>query len=442
MLKIAKFGGSSCASSEQFEKVKNIVMADRDRKYIVVSAPGKRNGKDTKVTDLFISLYEAVQKKKGIEEIVEKIKRRYQEIIEGLSLSISLEEDFSEIVRRLTAGDSLDYAASRGEYLNARVMAEYLGFPFIDAERLIFFSGDSCDFKKTEEVAKSVLSSVEYAVIPGFYGVNENGKVVTFSRGGSDVTGSLIAAAVYADLYENWTDVSGFLVSDPHIVEKPEVIDYITYRELRELSYMGAGVLHEDAIFPVRKEGIPIQIKNTNAPEDHGTMIVANTLKKPRFIITGIAGKKNFCSINIEKAMMNAEIGFIRKVLSVIEENGISVEHTPSGIDTLTLFIHQEELESHEQKVLQGIQRAVNPDLIELESDLSLIAVVGRGMKSSRGVAGRIFSALAHEYINIKMIDQGSSEYNIIIGVKNENFEAAIRAIYNMFVLSALPPKK
>ena len=442
MLKIAKFGGSSCASSEQFEKVKNIVMADRDRKYIVVSAPGKRDGKDTKVTDLFISLYEAVQKKKGIEEIVEKIKRRYQEIIEGLSLSISLEEDFSEIVRSLTAGDSLDYAASRGEYLNARVMAEYLGFPFIDAEQLIFFSGDSCDFKKTEEVAKSVLSSVEYAVIPGFYGVNENGEVVTFSRGGSDVTGSLIAAAVYADLYENWTDVSGFLVSDPHIVEKPEVIDYITYRELRELSYMGAGVLHEDAIFPVRKEGIPIQIKNTNAPEDHGTMIVANTLKKPRFIITGIAGKKNFCSINIEKAMMNAEIGFIRKVLSVIEENGISVEHTPSGIDTLTLFIHQEELESHEQKVLQGIQRAVNPDLIELESDLALIAVVGRGMKSSRGVAGRIFSALAHEYINIKMIDQGSSEYNIIIGVKNENFEAAIRAIYNMFVLSALPNKK
>ena len=442
MLKVAKFGGSSCASSEQFAKVKNIVMSDRDRKYIVVSAPGKRDGKDIKVTDLFIALYEAVQKKKEVEEIVERIKKRYQEIIDGLSLSISLEEDFSEIVSRLMNGDSLDYAASRGEYLNARVMAEYLGFPFVDAEKLIFFSGDSCDFKKTEEMAKSVLSSVEYAVIPGFYGVNEKGEVVTFSRGGSDVTGSLISAAVYADLYENWTDVSGFLVSDPRIVENPEVIDYITYRELRELSYMGAGVLHEDAIFPVRKEGIPIQIKNTNAPEDHGTMIVANTLKKPRFIITGIAGKKNFCSINIEKAMMNAEIGFIRKVLSVIEENGISVEHTPSGIDTLTLFIHQEELESHEQKILQGIQRAVNPDLIELESDLALIAVVGRGMKSSRGVAGRIFSALAHEYINVKMIDQGSSEYNIIIGVKNENFEAAIKAIYNMFVLSVSPVEK
>ena len=429
MLKVAKFGGSSCASSEQFKKVKDIVLSDRDRKYIVVSAPGKRNSKDTKVTDLFLSLYEAVQEKKDgaerkksadgkVEKLLEKIQKRYQEILDGLSLSLSLETEFQEIMKRLLSGASRDYAASRGEFLNAKVMAEYLGFPFIDAEKLIFFSEEGCDFKKTEEVSKELLSTVEYA------------------------TGSLIAAAVYADLYENWTDVSGFLVADPHIVSNPEVIDYITYKELRELSYMGAGVLHEDAIFPVRKEGIPIQILNTNSPQDHGTMIVANTLKKPRFIITGIAGKKHFCSINIEKAMMNSEIGFIRKVLSVIEENGISVEHTPSGIDTLTLFIHQEELESHEQKVLQGIQRAVTPDLIELESDLSLIAVVGRGMKSSRGVAGRIFSALAHEYINIKMIDQGSSEYNIIIGVKNENFEAAIRAIYNMFVLPVSPAKQ
>ena len=453
MVKVAKFGGSSCASSEQFKKVKDIVLSDRDRKYIIVSAPGKRNSKDTKVTDLFLSLYEAVQEKKDgaegkksadgkVEKLLEKIQKRYQEILDGLSLSLSLETEFQEIVKRLLSGASRDYAASRGEFLNAKVMAEYLGFPFIDAEKLIFFSEEGCDFKKTEEVSKELLSAVDYAVIPGFYGVNDKGEVITFSRGGSDVTGSLIAAAVYADLYENWTDVSGFLVADPHIVSNPEVIDYITYKELRELSYMGAGVLHEDAIFPVRKEGIPIQILNTNSPQDHGTMIVANTLKKPRFIITGIAGKKHFCSINIEKAMMNSEIGFIRKVLSVIEENGISVEHTPSGIDTLTLFIHQEELESHEQKVLQGIQRAVTPDLIELESDLALIAVVGRGMKSSRGVAGRIFSALAHEYINIKMIDQGSSEYNIIIGVKNENFEAAIRAIYNMFVLSVSPAKQ
>lgn len=437
MLKIAKFGGSSCASGEQFRKVKEIVMEDRERHYIVVSAPGKRNDQDTKVTDLLLSLYDAVQNKSGAEAILEKIKNRFRDIISDLDLSISLEADFQEIYEKLLAGESRDYAASRGEYLNAKCMADFLGFPFVDAKDMIFFLEDgSCDFEKTEMMSREVLKDLDYAVIPGFYGANGKGATITFSRGGSDVTGSLIAAAVHADLYENWTDVSGFLVADPRIVKNPEVIDYITYRELRELSYMGAGVLHEDAIFPVRKEGIPIQIKNTNATQDHGTMIVANTLKKPRFIITGIAGKKNFCSINIEKAMMNAEIGFIRKVLSIIEENGISVEHTPSGIDTLTLFIHQEELESHEQKVLQGIQRAVNPDLIELEADLSLIAVVGRGMKSSRGVAGRIFSALAHEYINIKMIDQGSSEYNIIIGVKNEDFNAAIKAIYNMFVLS------
>lgn len=438
MLKIAKFGGSSCADAAQFRKVRDIVTADSGRRYIVVSAPGKRDSRDTKVTDMLYQLYSAVEKKSGVEEILSKIENRYQDIIDGLGLDFNLKEDFQEIKEKLEQGANKDYAASRGEYLNGKLMAEFLGFAFVDAAECICFHEDgSCDFKATEERTAERLKGVDYAVIPGFYGVDNAGNTVTFSRGGSDVTGSLLAAALHADLYENWTDVSGFLVADPRIVKEPEVIDYITYRELRELSYMGAGVLHEDAIFPVRKEGIPIQIKNTNRPEDHGTMIVANTLKKPRFVITGIAGKKNFCSINIEKAMMNSEIGFIRKVLSVIEENGISVEHTPSGIDTLTLFIHQEELEHNEQKVLQGIQRAVSPDLIELEADLALIAVVGRGMKSARGVAGRVFSALAHEYINIKMIDQGSSEYNIIIGVRNEDFDAAIKAIYNMFVLSA-----
>ncbi len=437
-MKLVKFGGSSCASAEQFKKVREIVFSDPARRYVVVSAPGKRFPKDEKVTDLLYLLYEDLREGRGMERQLPKIERRYQEIIDGLSLSLSLEEDFREIRERLLAGESCAYAASRGEYLNAKLMAEYLGFPFLDAGELIAFRPDGeCDFRETERRVGERLRDMEKAVIPGFYGLDPEGRTVTFSRGGSDVTGSLIAAGLHADLYENWTDVSGFLVADPRIVRKPEVIDYITYRELRELSYMGASVLHEDAIFPVRKEGIPIQIKNTNRPGDHGTMIVANTLKKPRFIITGIAGKKNFCSINIEKAMMNSEIGFIRKVLSVIEENGISVEHTPSGIDTMTLFIHQEELISNEQKVLQGIQRAVNPDLIELEADLALIAVVGRGMKSARGVAGRVMSALAHDYINIKMIDQGSSEYNIIIGVRNEDFEAAIRAIYNMFVLSA-----
>ena len=438
MIKVAKFGGSSCASAEQFRKVKDIVLSDKSRHYIVVSAPGKRASGDTKVTDLLYRLQDAVADEKKFQETLQTIKDRYQEIIDGLGLDFSLAADFDRIEQDLKAGADRDYAASRGEFLNAKLMAAYLGFSFIDSASCFVFKEDrSCDYQKTEEGIRAALKVIDYAVFPGFYGADEKGKVVTFSRGGSDVTGSLIAAAEHVDLYENWTDVSGFLVADPRIVPNPEVIDYITYRELRELSYMGAGVLHEDAIFPVRREGIPIQIKNTNRPEDHGTLIVQNTLKKPRFIITGVSGKKDFCAINIEKAMMNSEIGFARKLLSVLEDNNISFEHIPSGIDTMTLVIHQEELEHCEQKILNGIQRAVNPDLIELESDIALIAVVGRGMKSSRGVAGRVFSALAHEYINIKMIDQGSSEYNIIIGVRNEDFEKAIRAIYKMFVMSA-----
>lgn len=438
MIKVAKFGGSSCASAEQFRKVKDIVLSDKSRHYIVVSAPGKRASGDTKVTDLLYRLQDAVADEKKFQETLQTIKDRYQEIIDGLGLDFSLAADFDRIEQDLKAGADRDYAASRGEFLNAKLMAAYLGFSFIDSASCFVFKEDrSCDYQKTEEGIRAALKDIDYAVFPGFYGANEQGEVVTFSRGGSDVTGSLIAAAEHVDLYENWTDVSGFLVADPRIVPNPEVIDYITYRELRELSYMGAGVLHEDAIFPVRREGIPIQIKNTNRPEDHGTLIVQNTLKKPRFIITGVSGKKDFCAINIEKAMMNSEIGFARKLLSVLEDNNISFEHIPSGIDTMTLVIHQEELEHCEQKILNGIQRAVNPDLIELESDIALIAVVGRGMKSSRGVAGRVFSALAHEYINIKMIDQGSSEYNIIIGVRNEDFEKAIRAIYKMFVMSA-----
>ncbi len=438
MIKVAKFGGSSCASAEQFRKVKDIVLSDKSRHYIVVSAPGKRASGDTKVTDLLYRLQDAVADEKKFQETLQTIKDRYQEIIDGLGLDFSLAADFDRIEQDLKAGADRDYAASRGEFLNAKLMAAYLGFSFIDSASCFVFKEDrSCDYQKTEEGIRAALKDIDYAVFPGFYGANESGEVVTFSRGGSDVTGSLIAAAEHVDLYENWTDVSGFLVADPRIVPNPEVIDYITYRELRELSYMGAGVLHEDAIFPVRREGIPIQIKNTNRPEDHGTLIVQNTLKKPRFIITGVSGKKDFCAINIEKAMMNSEIGFARKLLSVLEDNNISFEHIPSGIDTMTLVIHQEELEHCEQKILNGIQRAVNPDLIELESDIALIAVVGRGMKSSRGVAGRVFSALAHEYINIKMIDQGSSEYNIIIGVRNEDFEKAIRAIYKMFVMSA-----
>mgnify|MGYP000095039586 CR=1 FL=1 len=295
------------------------------------------------------------------------------------------------------------------------------------------FDGD-----ETHKILSERLENTERAVIPGFYGAKPDGSIQTFSRGGSDITGSIVAKAVHADMYENWTDVSGFLIADPRIIKNPKPIDVITYRELRELSYMGATVLHEDAIFPVRKEGIPINIRNTNVPEDKGTLIVEATCRKPRFVITGIAGKKDFASITIEKAMMNSEIGFCRKVLQVFEDNGVSIEHMPSGIDTMTIFVHKDAFEEKEQKILAGIHKAVNPDHIELESDLALIAIVGRGMKSTRGTAGRIFSALAHAHINVKMIDQGSSELNIIVGVRHDEFKHAIRALYDIFVLTQI----
>jgi aspartate kinase len=282
------------------------------------------------------------------------------------------------------------------------------------------------------------LKKAKNAVIPGFHGATEEGRVVTFSRGGSDITGSLVARAVNADLYENWTDVSGFLIADPRIVKGSKSIETITYKELRELSYMGASVLHEDAIFPVRRAGIPINIRNTNAPEDKGTLIVEATCCQPKYTITGIAGTDGFAAITIEKAMMNSEVGFCRKVLQVFEDNGVSIEHMPSGIDTMTIFVHKDAFEEKEQQILAGIHKAVDPDHIELESDLALIAIVGRGMKSTRGTAGRIFSALAHAHINVKMIDQGSSELNIIVGVRHDDFKNAIKALYEIFVLTQI----
>lgn len=318
-------------------------------------------------------------------------------------------------------------------------MANYLGYEFIDAAEVIFFDEEGkFDADKTDEILSERLNKAERAVIPGFYGSLPDGTIKTFSRGGSDVTGSIVAKAAKVDLYENWTDVSGFLIADPRIISNPKSIEAITYKELRELSYMGATVLHEDAIFPVRKEGIPINIRNTNAPEDKGTLIVEATCRHPKYTITGIAGKQGFASITIEKAMMNSEVGFGRKVLQVFEDNHISFEHMPSGIDTMTVFVHQSEFEETEQKVLAGIHHAVQPDSIELESDLALIAVVGRGMRATRGTAGRIFSALAHANVNVKMIDQGSSELNIVIGVRNHDFENAIKAIYDIFVTAKL----
>jgi aspartate kinase len=328
-----------------------------------------------------------------------------------------------------------NYAASRGGYLNGRIMARYLGYKFLDAKDVIFFDEHgNLDAEKTNEVLSKVLEETPKAVIPGFYGRGFDGNVKTFSRGGSDITGSIVARACRADVYENWTDVSGFMVADPRIINNPVGIETITYRELRELSYMGASVLHEDAIFPVRHEGIPINIRNTNKPADDGTWIVESTCQKSGYVITGIAGKKGFCAVLISKALMNSEVGFGRKVLQAFEEQGISFEHMPSGIDTMTIVVHEDEFMHKEQRVVSAIHRLAQPDSVEIESDLALIVVVGRGMKSMRGTAGRIFSALAHAQVNVRMIDQGSSELNIIIGVDNADFEIAVRAIYDIFV--------
>ena len=435
MKKVVKFGGSSLASAEQFKKVGDIIRSDESRRYVVPSAPGKRFDGDIKVTDMLYECYRAAEKGEKIAGKIKKIQARYQEIIDGLGLDLKMDEQFAEIEKNFIAQAGSDYAASRGEFLNGIVMANYLGYTFVDPAECIFFEDNgNLDDEMTYRKLAERLEGIDHAVIPGFYGSLHDGSVKTFSRGGSDVTGSIVAKAIHADLYENWTDVSGMLVTDPRIVDNPAVIETITYKELRELAYMGATVLHEDAIFPVRKEGIPINIRNTNRPEDKGTLIVETTCRKPRHTITGIAGKKGFCSINIEKAMMNSEVGFGRRVLSVFEKYGINFEHMPSGIDTMTIFVHQSEFEAYEQSVVAGIHRAVEPDTVELESDLALIAVVGRGMRSNRGTAGRIFSALAHARVNVKMIDQGSSEWNIIIGVKNADFETAIKAIYDIFI--------
>ena len=439
MKKVVKFGGSSLANAEQFQKVADIIHKDEDRKFVVPSAPGKRFPEDTKVTDMLYACYHLAEEDRDFKKELADIEARYQEIIDGLKLDLSLKDEFKEIQKNFKNKAGENYAASRGEYLNGIIMASYLGYEFVDAAEVIRFkeNGDF-DAKITNEILGERLAGLERAVIPGFYGAYENGEVKTFSRGGSDITGSIVARAVKADVYENWTDVSGFLVADPRIIDNPKGIETITYRELRELSYMGAGVLHEDAIFPVRHGGIPVNIRNTNEPDADGTWIVESTCQKSKYVITGIAGKKGFCSVNIEKDMMNAEIGFGRKVLQAFEDQGISFEHVPSGIDTMTVFVHQDEFIDKEQKVVSAIHRLADPDSIDIEADLALIAVVGRGMKSTRGTAGRIFSALAHANVNVKMIDQGSSELNIIIGVANDDFETAIKAIYDIFVITRI----
>ena len=439
MTKVVKFGGSSLASAEQFKKVKDIITAEDSRRFVVPSAPGKRNSADTKVTDMLYGCYDLAAKGKDFTKEFDAIKERYNGIISELGLDMSLENEFNVIKACFIGKAGRDYAASRGEFLNGMVLANYLGYNFIDAADVIFFDErGQFDAKRTNKVLSEKLEGLDNAVVPGFYGSMPNDTIKTFSRGGSDITGSIVAAAVNADLYENWTDTSGFLTTDPRIVKDPAPITTITYKELRELSYMGASVFHEDAIFPVRKAGIAINIKNTNDPEAPGTLIVESTSQKPAYTITGIAGKKGFTVINIEKDMMNAELGFGRRVLEVFEKNGVSFEHMPSGIDTMSVIVTQEEFADKEQEILAGLHRNCHPDMIEIETDLALIAVVGRAMKANRGTAGRIFSALAHSHVNVKMIDQGSSELNVIIGVSESDFETAVKSIYDIFVETKL----
>lgn len=438
-VKVVKFGGSSLADAKQITKAADIIKSDDRRRYVVPSAPGRRFSDDIKVTDMLYNCNKLAMENQSIDAAFTAIADRYNGIIKDLGLDLSLDREFDEIKKNISAKAGSEYAASRGEYLNGIIVANLLGYEFIDAATVITFNEDgSFSSEKTQPKLREKLKNAERAVIPGFYGADVNGVVRTFSRGGSDVTGSIIANAVKADVYENWTDVSGVLVSDPRIVDNPKPINTITYRELRELSYMGATVLHEDAIFPVRSAGIPINIKNTNSPEDPGTMIVSEVSddENNKYTITGIAGKKGFAAINMEKAMMNSELGFCRKVLEVLENNGISIEHMPSGIDTLSLIFPYSQIEGKEDEVLSQLRKAVAPDHIELEKEIAMLAVVGRGMRRTRGTAARIFASMAHARINVKMIDQGSSELNVIIGIGESDFEEAIRRIYDMFINS------
>jgi len=435
-VKVVKFGGSSLADAEHFRMVQSIVTAESSRRFVVPSAPGKRFNGDDKVTDLFYKCYEVSNDPNALAEVFEKVKERYELIIQGLGLTLNLSAEYESILSAISHHAGRDYAASRGEYLNGIILSQLLGYDFIDAAKVIRFSEDgSFDSETTNRILSKELALHDRAVIPGFYGSMPNGTVKTFSRGGSDITGSIVARAVNACLYENWTDVTGFLTADPRIITNPRKIDVITYRELRELSYMGATVLHEDAIFPVRFAGIPINIRNTNRPDDAGTMIVAQTDSyDPDHVITGIAGKKGFSVITIEKDMMNAEIGFGRRVLEVLEEEKISFEHLPSGIDTMSIVINTQEMEEHRDRLLAQICKSVNPDSISVEDGLALIAIVGRGMVKAKGTAARVFRAVADASVNIRMIDQGSCELNIIIGVEAHDFENAMRAIYAEFV--------
>ncbi len=435
-LKVAKFGGSSLADAGMIDRAACIVRSDPDRRYIVPSAPGKRHADDRKITDLLYLCHAAAAQKVGFEETFGLIRDRYLQIVKLLELKLELESVLDDIHRQIADGASSAFTASRGEYLNGLILADLLGFAFVDpAGMIIFDEHGRFQPEQTNVAVARALGEHPRAVIPGFYGSGPDGAIHTFSRGGSDITGAIVARATEADVYENWTDVPGLLMADPRIIDQPHPIDKITYRELRELAYMGANVLHDEAIFPVRKAGIPVNIRNTHNPDQPGSVIVPDDYPIAHTgTITGVAGRKNFTILTIEKALMNSTLGFGRRLLNVLEVHGISFEHLPSGIDTMSVVISDDQLNDKLQSVLDDIENELHPDSVEVSPEMALIATVGRGMSHTPGMAARLFNALAEASINVGMIDQGSSELNIIVGVEADVFETAVKAIYHAFV--------
>ena len=435
-VKTVKFGGTSLCNAENFTKVKNIILADKARKYVVPSAPGKRFPSDEKITDLLYLCYAKNSNGLSFDDTYEQITERYVGIETELGLKTNIALELLAIKKNILTGASEDYIASRGEYLSGLLLADYLGFDFYDAAELISFHADGTYDDETTQKWTQKLAETQNVVVPGFYGRKRDGSIKTFSRGGSDITGAIVARAVQADVYENWTDVSGFLMADPRIVENPKVISVVTYSELRELSYMGATVLHEDSIFPVRRAQIPINVRNTNRPEDEGTMVIPDAFLKyykRDGVLTGVAGRKGFTVITVYKDNMHNEVGFGYRLLRVLDRYNISFEHVPSGIDSMSLVISDVKLKEHLEQVLREIQRDCEPQSIEVYSNMALVATVGKGMIRSLGVAARLFGALYEAGVNVRMIDQGSSEMNIIVGIENDDLNAAVKAIYRAF---------
>jgi aspartate kinase len=432
-VKVCKFGGSSLADANQFRKVRDIIERDPARRVIVVSAPGKRSADDHKITDMLLVCQDLAEKEFDIEPVFSRIRERFTTIVSDLSLDLNIEELLDNTARKIQHNPSKDFVSSRGEYLNGHVMAAFLDATYIEPQDSIFLQEGTTVNPATYDRIAEQISDTGLYVIPGFYGINERGRITTFSRGGSDITGAIAARAITAAVYENWTDVSGFLMADPRIVDSPKHIELLTYKELRELAYMGANVLHDESIFPIRDVGIPIEIRNTNAPDGPVTMIVAAREADDR-IITGIAGRKDFVLVQIEKTLMNKMIGFGRRILQIFESYGISYDHTPTGIDTMSVVLREEHFAEHESAIINEIKRVLEPDNIVITRDLAIIATVGQGMIRCIGFAGRLCTVLADNGINLHIIDLGSSEDNMIVGIDNKHYETAINAIYHEFV--------